>query len=470
MKKNILVGAFFFLASFCSHSQQLRTQNALIDQTFVLAVHTLRKNTQDSLIKAGGTYGGEWTRDISINSWNAAGLLLPKEAEFSLWSVTNNRETIGAEYWDKIIWVIAAYNYYLVNGDRDFLRQAYVCSANTMEEMENSVFDSEYGLFKGPSVFNDGIAAYEEPVFDPAIGRSGVTDYSGSTQIKCLSSNCVYYEAYLALARMAAFMGEDIPAGKYTAQAGALKENIRKHLFDSCKGWLNYLIDQKGNLHTHQEGLGVSFAILFGIVNKEEALRIINRIYISPYGLPSVYPILKRFSIERPGRHNAMIWPFVNAFWADACYQTGRKDLFEKEFMNIVDLTVHKGKKVFYEIHNATTGEPDGGNQSGSPTWTSVPDQTWSATGFLRMVFTDLLGIKILPEGLYLSPDYSLLKKMGFIEINDVPYRSTTMKIKFTGQGNQLAAILKNGAKVENAFIASDTKQNVAIEFVFSEN
>lgn len=78
-------------------------------------------NTNDSLLKAGGNYGGEWTRDISINGWNAASLLRPKIVEHSLWKVTvNNRSVVGHEYWDKIIWVIGAWNHYLVTGNVDF--------------------------------------------------------------------------------------------------------------------------------------------------------------------------------------------------------------------------------------------------------------------------------------------------------------------------------------------------------------
>jgi len=53
----------------------------------------------------------------------------------------------------------------LETGDREFISQAYRCSANIMKEFEQMTFDSKYGLFMGPSVFNDGIAVYPEPIF-----------------------------------------------------------------------------------------------------------------------------------------------------------------------------------------------------------------------------------------------------------------------------------------------------------------
>ena len=74
----------------------LKTGKSNLDKAFTLAVETLFKNTPDSLIKAGGSYGGEWTRDVSINSWNAAALLMPEKTAHSLWSVTkDNRTFIG---------------------------------------------------------------------------------------------------------------------------------------------------------------------------------------------------------------------------------------------------------------------------------------------------------------------------------------------------------------------------------------
>ena len=113
----------------------LKTGKSNLDKAFTLAVETLFKNTPDSLIKAGGSYGGEWTRDVSINSWNAAALLMPEKTAYSLWSVTtDNRTFIGHQYWDHIIWVTGAFDFYQKTGDRDFLRQAYVASANTMKK------------------------------------------------------------------------------------------------------------------------------------------------------------------------------------------------------------------------------------------------------------------------------------------------------------------------------------------------
>ena len=96
---------------------------------FDLAVWTVDNNTDGLLLKAGADYGGEWTRDISINSWNAVSLLRPAVAEYSLWSVTNNRKTIGHQYWDKIIWVIAASGKCVRENARSDVNSVYICAS-----------------------------------------------------------------------------------------------------------------------------------------------------------------------------------------------------------------------------------------------------------------------------------------------------------------------------------------------------
>ncbi len=421
----------------------LQSDRPQIDKAFKLAVETLYRNAPGDLIKAGGKYGGEWTRDISINSWNAAALLIPEKAVFSLWSVTkNDRTLVGHEYWDKIIWATAAYDFYLKSGDREFLKQAYIASANTMKELEKEQFDADYGLFMGPSVFNDGIAGYEEPVFETGHRSSHVLDYPGSKRIKCLSTNCIYFSGYRVLAIMASLEGDEASAKEYARKAAALKAAIRRHLYDAKTGRTNYLIDTQGGVHPHQEALGLSFAILFGILDGDEARKAIAETYVSRFGIPSIYPHFKRFDKDHPGRHNQIVWPFVNAFWADAVLSSGRTDLFSFELQNLAGLAL--ANDCFYEIYNETTGKVDGGWQVGRH-WDSVFDQTWSATGYLRMVFSGLFGMKFSPDGVVFSPECSLLGEYGVKRLTGLRYRDGFIDITVSGKGSRLAAVKVNG-------------------------
>lgn len=447
------------------------TGNADLKAAYELALWTVGINiTQNGILNAGARYDGNWTRDLSINVWNGFPLLQPEIAKNSLLHLLekNEQEYIGAEYWDKIIWVKGAYMYYLMTGDKAFLNQILKSGVNTIHQLENMkrdnnpVFDPQYGLFTGPSVFNDGIAGYEEPVWAGDSKGGAVVSHPAHNKIKCLSTNCIYYEAYRLLAHIATTLGEEATATEMNGKATALKTNIRTHLFDEETGNFNYLIDQNGDLHPFQEGLGNSFAILLDIVSPAEADRIISQMQVTKFGLPSIYPHFKRFSDEKPGRHNMMIWPFVNAFYADACARTGAYERFTSELFNLADLGLNKGGNDFWEIYDPKDGRPDGGWQTGSH-WGGLQHQTWSATGFLRMVWYGMAGMRFEEGKMRFKP--FLPKEVKSLELTKLNYGNMTLHIKLEGEGSKIKEFKLNGVAMDSPEISQNLvgEQTVSI-------
>ena len=85
----------------------------------------------------------------------------------------------------------------------------------------------------------------------------------------------------------------------------------------------------------------------------------------------------------------------------------------------------------FYEIYNAETGAVDGGWQLDHQ-WHSVHDQTWSATGYIRMIFNNLFGMRFTPEGLTFNPDVELLNEYGVEKLSNLRY----LVSRFADRGN----------------------------------
>jgi glycogen debranching enzyme len=470
MRKLLLVLSLF--TSIHAFGQTLSADNNSISDAFKLAVSTVDVNTRRGILAAGADYGGDWTRDIAINSWNGISLLRPQIAYTSLWSVTINKDTIGLQYWDKIIWVVAAYNHYRVTGDKEFLKQAYACSAKTMKQLEQQTFDKNYGLFKGPSVFNDGIAGYPEPVYEPSNYSSGVVDHKGSVYIKCLSTNCIYYGAYLALIEMAkAVKADKAVIADYQQRSTALKSNILKHLYDAKTNTFNYLIDQNGNINNSQEGLGISFAVIFGVVDGEQAKQVISHAVVSKYGITSIYPDFPRYSHDKPGRHNNIIWPMVNGFFAKAAITAKDYSTFANELYAQTHLALDedKGDYNFREIYNPYTGKPDGGWQANGPDnpqfrWASCKMQTWSATAYISMILNGVVGMRFSENSLAFAP--YLPEGLGHIELKDLAYRNATLDISIKGKGNIIKSFALDGKAQKDHEIASTIqgKHNVIIE------
>lgn len=445
---------------------EFKCSDTLLVKAYELAVSTVENNIENGLITAGGEYGGEWTRDASINAWNAGSLFFPHEAENSLWAVTENRETIGHQYWDKIIWVHGAWNHYLVTGDEDFLAQAYPCCAATMKQMEDSVFDAEYGMFRGPSVFNDGISGYEYPVYDGNLICEGVLENLPTEKIKCLSTNVIYFMAYEDLAKMALKAGDTYEAGVYAGKAGILKQAIRSHLYDPESGHLHYLIDQNGDVHEFQEGLGCSFAVLAGILTPEEAHRLCGGMHAGKHGLPSIWPDFKRFSAEKPGRHNNLVWPFVNAFYAQAALESGHPERFAFELRNLADLAINKSCGSFLEIYNPCTGLEDGGWQIEVPRH-SCKDQTWSATGYIRMITSGLFGVRFEDGYMAVRPDESIAREFGPCSIKAIPYGKGHVDISLVPAGARDKGIYVNGRKTEDAVIFRGSSGTAEVDYCY---
>jgi glycogen debranching enzyme len=414
-------------------------------------------------VRAGGGYNEPWTRDASLNTWNAASLLEPSAARNTLWAVCQ-RDASGAliiqqdnQWWDKVIWITSAWHYYLVTGDRTFLTSAYAVAQDELSRMQRDHYSAEYGLFQGPAFFTDGIAGYPEPEYDPHNTSSFVLDHPYTSKLMALSTNCVYYNAYRCASQMATELGRPASEARgYDQSALALRAAINKHLWIPSKSTYGYFLHGAGPLTGRvdptQEGIGISFAILFGVASPEQAASILQTVHRSPHGILTSWPLFPRFSDARPGRHNGVVWPLVNGMFACAAVQAGRTDLFQDEAENAALLAAASDHR-FFEIYNGQTGIPDGGWQTGGH-WPSQPDQTWSATAYLRMIYSGLFGMKFEPNSLLFSP--TLPAEWGSVELTGVHYRAAVLAIALTGSGHHIARFLYDGKPLAQPAVPSN--------------
>lgn len=440
-----------------ANAQQISTSSKDVNAAFDLAVWTIDHNTHRGIIEAGAGYGGEWTRDCALNSWNCMSLLRPQVAEKSLWSVTEGQGMVSHQYWDKIIWVIAAWNHYLATGDREFLAKAYACSAATMSAMEDSCFDPKANLFRGPAFFQDGIAGYETPIYDPKKwDDSYVLHHENSKNIKCFSTNLLYAEAYRSLMLMAE-LEEPARADYYRSMSGLVFESVKRNFYDGEAYRLYYLIDPDGKRHAFQEGTGAAFAMLFDLLDDEEAFELNDHIYSTPYGIPCVWPSFRRFSPEKPGRHNVMIWPHVNMLYAAGCAHKHVELPFYKELRSLASLAA--SRKCFYEIYTID-GEPSGGWQCGS-LWAPKEHQTWGATGFIHAVVSHIFGITLTQEGIKFDPIG--MQDGSECRLSGIQYRKADIEVVVHGHGPCIAHCSINGRE-SAPFLPADAVGSFQVE------
>lgn len=435
----------------------------------------LMTDNPQTFIRAGGGYDQPWTRDAAVNTWNAASLLEPRQAANTLWATVvkqSNGQLIvqqDNEQWDQVVWAIGAWNHYLVTGDRNFLTNAYQTATNTLNTRKNQNYNSSYGLFQGPSFFNDGIAGYPAPPADSTESHGGyVGDYPATSTMMALSTNAVYYQAYRSAALMASAL--DKPAGEISAlnaQADSLKAAVNQRLWNPSKGLYGYFLhgndSMSGQLDQTEEGAGLSFAILFGIASPSQAQSILRNAHLQPYGIVDTYPNYARYSDAKPGRHNLVVWPMVQGYWADAAARSGNQPRFANEVQTLARLANTSGQ--FAEIYNAQTGVIDGGWQTGGH-WGAAPDQTWSATAYLRMIDNVMFGITFDTGGITFKP--TLPAGWGDATLAGVRYRGATLNIALHGAGNVVSSFTLDGTATSSHSVPASLTGTHTVDITLS--
>lgn len=408
------------------------------------------------MIRAGGRYQTPWTRDASVNSWNCASIIEPEVARNTLWAVcekdSDGEMTIQLDnqVWDKIVWAVGAYHHYLVTLDSEFLKTAYQVVVKALEYMEENSFSKEYGLFKGGSFFNDGIAGYPADLYTPGNGSSFVGDHKATRDIMCLSTNCLYFKAYGIAAEMSRILGDADAAGVYTKKAGILKNTMEARLWNEEKGMYSYILYPDGRKDDSQEATGNLFAILFNLCDRQKGKSVLANLKTYEYGLPSIYELFDGWSTkEQPARHNNLIWPFINAWYVTAAAKVGRMDLMEKELEHILTL-VEKSDYEFYEIYNSYDGSVDGGWQVGIHC-DSQFDQTWSATGYIGAILYGIFGIEISEDSISIHPH--LPQRYVDASLQGIEIGGKRIKIALKGWGDKIEKVLINGITAEEPII-----------------
>ncbi|MFW6457719.1 MAG: MGH1-like glycoside hydrolase domain-containing protein, partial [Planctomycetota bacterium] len=447
----------------------LETNNDRLDMAFRIAVGDVASNIQPyeggmldgkrPAVMAGLNYDRPWTRDAAINVWNACGHMIPGVARNTLLSVLDvgsGDRRIGGQYWDSIIWTTGAWNYYLYTGDTAFLQLAYRVTRNTIDRLETREMDEESNLFRGPACYGDGVAAYPD-YYARAGGSSGILQWAENNPgkkvsegyglpMKALSTNCLYYNCYKVLNRMEETLdiGADVD---WTRKAKELKTAINRHFWDEEEGRYHYLADSPVN-SDHQEGLGHSFAIMFGVADRERRERIFRNQHVAKAGIPCVWPTYERYkkSADAYGRHSGTVWPHVQGFWATAASSCERVDIFEHELFALAKNAVRDMQ--FVEIYHPDTCRQYGGYQENGDRirmTEATNRQTWSATAFLRMVVQGLAGLQFNENGVELSP--CVPSRLSSIRLSNLRFRNMVLDISINGNGTEIGSVEVNGAQ-----------------------
>ena len=313
----------------------------------VFEINTVAGRTPDEpdfFLRAGGGYNEPWTRDASINAWLAASWLTPDVAESTLRMVCEagpDGPVVAQDdqWWDQVMWVVAAHRHALITGNRQFLEWADGVARRTLAIAHAERFDAQYGLFRGGAVMADGISGYPADVVQAGNQSSFVLDHPRTHDVFSLSTNLIHAAAHHALGEMAEALGRSSEQERMRCRS--LVAAIRRH-FRSGQYHGYLLIPGRDGvpdrLDRSQETLALAFLLLGGLVRGTHAQHLIRSIHREPFGVVALWPAMQNYTEEHPGRHNVIVWPWITGMWTLAVGRVGDVASFDTELSNLLGL------------------------------------------------------------------------------------------------------------------------------------
>ena len=291
---------------------------------------------------------------------------------------------------DRVAWALGAERllHFLVGRERDrFAAAALEAIGNTVDQDRAVAFDPAAGLYRGETSFLD----WREQNY-PAWTARDTVEIGASY---ALSTNALHLRALEIAAALADERGQADRAARWRSWANDLRGRIANGFRDGSH-LASYRLD--GAPAGRDDLLGLSLAILAGVVRGEEAARLLAAYPRLTYGPPVTFPFDREVAVY----HNRAVWPFVTAYALRAARVVGDAELASDGALSLVrGAALHLSHMENFE---AVSGRAwvDDGPRSGPVV--NSPRQLWSVAGYLSMVHEIVFGLETGPDGIRFRP------------------------------------------------------------------
>lgn len=407
----------------------------------------------DSTLRTGKEWSGVWTRDVSYSIILSMAYLQPQVAMNSLLKKVNKKKRIiqdtgtGGAYpcsTDRAIWAVAAWEIYKVTGNKDWLELAYEIIKNSIEDDIEVAYDKTTGMVKGESSFLD----WREQTYPKWMQPADIFES------ECLGTNAVHYQANKVLSEMALLLNQSTVAAKHSAIAESIKKGINQYLWMPSKGYYaQFIYGRKNKIQSpRSEALGEALCILFGIADKNQAASIVRNTPVTNFGIPCIYPQIPNI----PPYHNNAVWPFVQAYWAQATALVHNEKALMESFA-----AIYRPAALF--LTNKENFVAENGDYAG--TQINSSNMLWSLSGNISLIHKIIMGIYFEKDGLVFTP-FIPKEFSGKHILNGFSYRNALLNIEVEGNGNKVKSFLLDGVAQKDAAIAANLSGTHSIHII----
>ncbi|SDX61349.1 Glycosyl hydrolases family 32 N-terminal domain-containing protein [Paenibacillus sp. CF384] len=347
---------------------------------------------------------GVWVRDTAHIAMRSGSILDPEGARESLLFTTKGGLDNGVD--GMAMPIVGIWDYYLATGDLTLIKESWQGLKERITKLDG-LFDSERGLIPADQATSND--AFPEPE---------CAGFSLATEI-------YFMEAFRAMSRMGAYMGEPESTLQAWADRGELLlRNIQSQYWNEEAGF--YTSGPVGSESYEQgywESAGQEIAMWprYGVASEEQRRSMLSRlpeVAMNEFGV-NVFPY-------RPETNH-----FCNAAWvvwtsgmAAAAGREGRLDLLTTLIAQQVRNSVMN--KTFYEVIDYQTGKA----------W-RWPGQLWHAAGFISYFLLGVLGMEYDEQGASFAP--AVPEMLRDLKVENLRYRKAVFDIVVHGWGTNFA-------------------------------
>ncbi|MCE5174065.1 MAG: carbohydrate-binding protein [Bacteroidales bacterium] len=389
----------------------------------------------DSTFMAGALWPDTWTRDAVYSIYFSYAWVLPDISRKTLEKQTlkNPKEALqdtgSGGSWpistDRVVWALAAWEYYLSTGDEQWLKSAYEGLKYTAMKDIHVAFDSKIGLFKGETCSMDW-RTHTYP--------NWFTNATISQSFSC-GTNVLHMNLYKFLGDVSRILNqptdETILWDKYY---NTLKNNINLKFWDNNKKcYTCYLYPEYFGYRSSDrvDVMSNGLSGILGTANQEQVTAMVENFPLYQYGAPTLYPTIP----DDFAYHNKGIWPV----W-ETPYMYAARDVKNTNAVEHIVKSLMRQSALFLTHKENMTY--DTGYDRG--TALSSDRQLWSVASYISMIYRVLFGISMTQEGITFNPVIPSIVN-GKISLENFHYRDAIINISISGNGNNVKSLSVNG-------------------------
>ncbi len=425
---------------------------AVYNLTMEEALKSINTDAYGEVFYTGTEWQKVWTRDTAMACMYSLSWIFP-EISYNCQrekiktsdgiSVFEEDTGSGGSYpvsTDKIITMLAVWETYLTDGNKDHLKYFYDICENTIMQDMNVCYDKEAGLFRGETSGTD----WRDQTYPDWTSETVNNGLNNIAESKATSVNVYYVKVLEIMSKAAAILGKDQETqNRWAEMSQQLEEKISERLWNNNLGLYTAweYPDYMGSPQAEKaDVIGNGYALWFNVGTDEQLSQIADNYPLVNYGAPTVYP-QKMGTLANAEKyyHNRGIWPgWQVALMIGANYHGNEavaEEIFNSNIRGAASALTNK------EVINYETGEGICSSQ-----------QLWSIAGTLAGYYRVLFGMNYEETGITFDPAIPDWME-GPFTLKNYKYRNAVLNITLNGSGDKISDLKVDGKTVNDSYI-----------------